>query len=253
MLLGAVHLLFLGAGLVLLRRGKATPEGPPARLLTWPPLAVAWALLLKALWFSEVDLRAAGILTLVAAGTFLLSALILRRTWLFAAASLGLAAGAHCLAVAKSSDPTTTLAFVSQVLMVVYWLCAVVLKQREETLARALRQAARLGFVVCAEIGLLWLTLALAWGTGAGACACHLALLAALLFAEELRTPKRQIAVHVHPCAATAVAGWRWWRLKIALALLLVWVPAQAAGFADRGWLTLAAAGWLGMRVSSGR
>ena len=247
--LGAVHLLFLGAGLGVLRRDPAALDGPVTRLLTWPPLAVAWALLLRALWLSELDLGAAGILTLVATATFFLSALISHRasagtrgTWLFGATSLGLAAGAHCLAVSAGGDPTARLAIVSQVLMVAYWLGATVLKARDGTLARSLAQAARLGFVICAEVGLLWLTLALAWGTGAAVEACHLVLLAGLLIADELRIQKRLNAV---------ADGWSWWRLKAALATLFVWVPIQVAGIADREWLTLAAMGWLVFAVAT--
>ncbi len=248
--LGAVHLLFLGGAFLILRRQEMPQEGATARLIAWPPLAVAFALLGRALWIGDASVGDAGVLTLVAAGTFAAAALILRRTWLFAIASLGLAAGAHCLAVSGSSDPTAALAIASQILMVVYWLLAAGLEKSGTAFADPLRKAARLGFVICAEVGLLWPALALAWGTGAGIEAGHLALLAVLLIAEELRAPKRQSSTHPHAFGVMVSEGWSWWRLKTALGLFLVWVPIQAAGAGGGSWLTLTAAGWLALAVA---
>ncbi len=87
LLLGIVHIVYLGAGYLLLRRyGERASRYVTPRLLTWPPLAVGFALLLRAWLLAGHHWASTGLLILVAAGTFLLSALILGRTWLLIAA-----------------------------------------------------------------------------------------------------------------------------------------------------------------------
>ncbi len=249
--LGVVHLLFLGAGLVVVRRRAEVATGDKRNVapdvlqtLAWPPVAVAFALLFRALVLAESHWEIAGVLTLVAAETFLLSALLLRGTWLFVAASLTLVCGAHCLAVSAGGETTVALSLASQGLTAIFWLLAYGLEGRGGSLAGPLRQASRLGFVVCAELGLLWLAAALARGTDFGVEAFHLALLAGLVIVDELRDTERSGST-----SASVAEGWPVWRLKAALALLFVWVPTQAAGFASGAPLTLTAAGWLAFAV----
>ena len=254
--LGIVHLIFLGAGYLALRRLQETAPGDGvqidriARIMTWPPLGVAFGLLLRAFAIGGSDPGAAGVLSLVATVTFALSALILRRPWMAHGASLSLAAGIHCLAAAGSSQPILALAITSQVLMVAYWIIAAVLENRESALAQSIQSATRLGFVACAEVGLLWLLLAFAWGLGTSVCAVHLALLAGLLIVEEVLTPKRQASAQSSAFGVTVAEGWEWWRLRIAFVMLFVWVPIQAAG-SGAEWLTLEAMGWLVLAVAT--
>ncbi len=253
--LGAAHLFFLGAGLVAARRREPAVSASVIRLLAWPPVAVAFALLLRALVLAESHWAIAGILTLVAAKTLLLSALLLRRTWLFAIASLAVVCGAHCLAmhclamhrlaVSANGEATAILSMVSQGLMAAFWLLAWGCEGRGEALGKSLRQAAHLGSVVCAELGLLWPVAALIGGSGAGVEAFHLALLAGMLIADELRAAKRS--------SLTATDGaeyWPTWRLEAAMVLLFVWVPAQVFGLASGSVLTLIAAAWLTLAVA---
>ncbi len=234
--LGVVHLVFLGAGLAILRRRDEAPPAIVTRLMTWPPIAVAFALLGRALVLADNHWGIAGVLMLVAAETFLLSALVLRRGWPLVATSLALVCGAHCLAVPVSGTTTVALSIVSQGLMASFWLLANGLEGRGGALAGAFRQSSHVGFVVCAELGLLWLVVALVGDTGVGVEAFHLALLAGLLIAGELRAAARETAGEVR------------WRLEAGLALAVVWVPLQTTVAAGMR-LTAAAAGWLALAV----
>ncbi len=258
LLLGVVHLFFLGAGYALRRwNSELASRYFTPRLLTWPPLAVAFALLFRAWVLTCCDLGSAGLLALVAAETFLLSALILGRTWLFAATSLALAAGAHSLAAEGTGDPTTVLSLVSQGLMVVFGLAAIGLDGRRRGFAGSLRTAALTGFVACAAGGFLWLAMALDAGSSGGVETFHLALLAALLIAGELVAAARAasgeagdgVPDHQAPFYRASRNRVRW-GLEAGLALAVVWVPLQAGGLAAGMWWTATAAGWLALAVA---
>ncbi len=155
MFLGVIHLVFLGAGYLLMRRNsELASRYTTPQLLTWPPLAVAFALLLRAWMLGGGQWGCAGFLILAAAETFLLSFLILHRSWLVHAALASLFVSVPALASGWGGNAAALAAGGWLALAVVQRVVAELLERRDR-----------------GDLAPAFLTAAMVAGTASGAAA----------------------------------------------------------------------------------
>ncbi|MEM7356761.1 MAG: hypothetical protein AAF657_38450, partial [Acidobacteriota bacterium] len=251
-LLGLVNLLFLGAGLVALKRSEGASRQSLATLLAWPPMAISLLFVPQALvWLGDRS-ALSGLVFFVIAETFLLGALALRRAWAFPVAGLALVAGSLCLADALPGTALPALSLVSQGLMVAGWLVYQRLERKPPEglptgIARGWQLGAQVVAIVSAACGLLWVLIASTVGPGIEPF--HLVLLGGILIVEAIRD--RQLAQPMAGTTGYATAG-SGWQLEAGLALLVLWAPIQSAAVAgtQASWMFVATS-WLVLAIGA--